>query len=254
MKKVAIIQARLGSSRLPGKVLADLNGRPMLSWLLARLRATPGLDEIVVATTLTTADDELVRWLAANEPSIPCHRGSENDVLARFQGAAQAASADLIVRITADDPLKDPQIISRMLRAFEDDPTLDYFSNTIEPSYPEGLDVEVFTRAALERAHAEARLASEREHVTPYIWKNRSMFRTGQLHYKRDLSDWRWTVDKPADLDFMRTVFSQFSNDALVGFEQVIEFLDARPDVRAINTGTIRNEGYLKSLKDDRNV
>lgn len=254
MRKVAIVQARLGSTRFPGKVLADLNGRPMLSWLLTRLKATSGLDAIVVATTGTREDDKLTDWLENEEPLVACFRGSQDDVLARFHGAAQAVGADLIVRITADDPLKDPRIISRLLAAFDDDADLDYFSNTIEPTYPEGLDVEVFTREALDRAHAEAVLASEREHVTPYIWKNSSIFRVRQLHYERNLSNWRWTVDKPADLHFMRIVFAHFANDALIDFERVIDFLEARPEVRAINSGTVRNEGYLKSLEEDRNV
>lgn len=248
MKSVAIVQARMGASRLPGKVLADLCGQPMLQRLLDRVRAADGIDEIVVATTTQPPDDELVAWLRAR--GIAYFRGSEQDVLDRFYQCARQHAADVIVRVTADDPLKDPGLIAAAIRACTSSESIDYCSNSLVASYPEGLDIEVVRSRALERAHREATKLSDREHVTPYIWRHPQLFRLHSLQYERNLADWRWTVDKPADLEFMRAVFGHFA-DPLVPFTQVIAWLERNPAVRAINAGTQRNEGYLKSLEGE---
>jgi spore coat polysaccharide biosynthesis protein SpsF len=178
-----------------------------------------------------------------------CHvfRGEEDDVLDRFYQCAERHLAQRVVRITADDPLKDPQIIERALHEL-DSAEADYCSNTIHPTYPEGLDVEVFSFDSLRKAWKGAKLASEREHVTPFMWKNPHLFRLRNFRYERDLSAWRWTVDKDEDLLFVRAVYGHFSNDALVRFQDVIAWLDDNPQVRAINSATLRNEGYMKSL------
>jgi spore coat polysaccharide biosynthesis protein SpsF len=252
MKTLAIIQARMGATRLPDKVLADIHGRPMLGWLLERVRAVAAIDEIVVATTAQPADDILVAWLAAHERGVGCFRGSESDVLERFYRCAEGRGSDVIVRITADDPLKDPGIIGEAIEMCRQDPSLDYVSNTMHPTWPEGLDIEVFRTRALQRAFREATLPSEREHVTPYIWKNPQKFRVHSMEWTRDLSHWRWTVDKPADLEFMRQVFGRFIDCPLVPFAEVIAYLEQHPQVREINAGTIRNEGYLKSLSMEK--
>lgn len=252
MKIVGIVQARMGSTRLPGKVLADVQGKPMLRWLLDRLNSIELIDEVVVATTTAPEDDVLVDWLSQN--NVAYFRGSEEDVLERFYFCAKQYHADLIIRITADDPLKDPGIIAQVISMVTDHPEVDYSSNSINPSYPEGLDVEVFRWPALEKSFHEALLPSEREHVTPYIWKNTSLFKTVSLDFERNLSHWRWTVDKPDDLEFIRAVYQEFKNQPLVPFVEIIAFLERNPKIIEINIASaVRNEGYLKSLSMEKN-
>jgi spore coat polysaccharide biosynthesis protein SpsF len=246
MKVVAIVQARMGSSRLPGKILAEIDGRPMLRLLLDRITAVRSIEQVVVATTSCPEDDILERWCRSEK--VACFRGSAEDVLDRFFHCADWLSADMIVRVTGDDPLKDPGIIGQAIQLMLDDPCADYCSNSAEPTYPEGVDIEVFRREALSRAHREAQLKSEREHVTPYIWKNPDKFRLLYFKCDRDLSHWRWTVDKPADLAFVREIYRQFRDRPLASFEEIVAFVDAHPHLLGINSGTARNEGYLKSL------
>ena len=252
MKVVAIVQARMGSTRLPRKVLADIHGRPMLRWLLDRISSIGQIDEVVVATTGKIEDDELAQWL--QEENIACFRGSEEDVLDRFYRCAEERQAEIVVRVTADDPLKDPGIIRQAIGVILDDPTIHYCSNSLKPTYPEGLDIEVFRHCALIRAFNEAQLPSEREHVTPYIWKNPDKFRLYSLECDRDLSHWRWTVDKPVDLVFIRAIYDEFKDSPLVSCTDVISYLDRNPHLIEINTAsTVRNEGYLKSLLMEKN-
>jgi spore coat polysaccharide biosynthesis protein SpsF len=251
MKIVAIIQARMKSTRLPGKVLEDIAGLPMIKRIITRVSTTPDIAKVIIATTTEPEDDILADWVASNYGKNACFRGSEHDVLDRYYRCANLFNADFIVRITADDPLKDSSIIQRAINYLYADPSLDYISNTIVPTYPEGLDVEVFKFAALERAWQEARLPSEREHVTPYIWKNKSLFNVKNFEYVRDLSSWRWTVDKPDDLYFINKLHELTIGDSLVHFEEIINYLDANPDLLKINSMTIRNEGYLKSINEE---
>jgi spore coat polysaccharide biosynthesis protein SpsF len=251
MKTVAILQARMGSTRLPGKVLADVHGRPMLQWLLDRVKAVPDIDEIVVATTRDPGDDRLAAWLSG-VPGVACFRGDADDVLDRYFQASRGRGADVVVRLTGDDPLKDPGLVSRTIQALREHPEVDYVSTFIKPTFPEGLDVEAMRIEALERAHAEARLPSEREHVTPYLWKNPDLFKLLSIEQDRDQSAWRWTVDKPADLDFVRAVYAHFLDRPLVPYQELVAFIEAHPELPAINAGTLRQEGYLKSLQKDR--
>ena len=238
----------MGSSRLPGKVLADIAGKTMIQRIIERISVSQWIDKIVVATTELCEDDILVEYLK-NENKCDVFRGSVNDVLSRFYECARLNRAEVVIRVTADDPLKDPQIIDHAINLLCMDPKLDYCSNTLEPSYPEGLDIEVMRFRALERAHFEAKLASEREHVTPYIWKNSNHFNLLNFKSDRNLKDWRWTVDNSKDLKFMRHIFGEFSNCPLVSYKDVIAWLDVNPKIRLINTGVARNEGYLKSLQ-----
>lgn len=238
----------MGSSRLPGKVLADIAGKTMLQRVIERVAAAQGVDEVVVATTDAREDDILVEHLE-NEATCQVYRGSVHDVLDRCFGCATVHRAQIVVRATADDPLKDPQIIDRAIRLLTADPNLDYCSNTIEPSYPEGLDIEVLRFAALERAHREAQLTSEREHVTPYVWRHPELFNLFNFKSDRDLSDWRWTVDKREDLELVRRIFEHFKAVPLVPYQDVISWLDLNPEVRSINSGTVRTKGYRQSLQ-----
>lgn len=250
MRIIAIIQARMASTRLPGKVLADIAGQPLLARVVQRVSTVPEIDRIIVATTDTSNDDDLVYWVE-RFTGLACFRGSEIDVLDRFYQCAKVYQGDLIVRITADDPLKDPSIVQKAIGYFYSIQDLDYCSNTVNPTYPEGLDIEVFRYSALEKAWLESALLSEREHVTPYIWKNKALFNVYNFEYHKDLSDWRWTVDKPNDLDFMNKIFMHFSSNPVVDFEDVIRYLEDNPEIMKMNAGAMRNEGYLKSISKE---
>jgi glutamate-1-semialdehyde 2,1-aminomutase/spore coat polysaccharide biosynthesis protein SpsF len=246
VKTVAIIQARMSSSRLPGKVLADIAGRPMLQRVVERVRRARLVDEVVVATSTSPADDAVAALCAAW--AIPCSRGDERNVLDRYRRAADASGADVVVRITADCPLIDPRVIDRVVRLFHGE-QVDYASNTLRCTYPDGLDVEVFTRAALERAHREATRPSEREHVTPYL-RLSGQFSTLNVvgdEYP-DAHEQRWTVDEPADLEFVRQVYGQFNGGGDFGYLDVLALLDRQPWLRAAQGRAIQNEGYFKSL------
>lgn len=248
MNVVGIIQARMGSTRLPGKTLAGIEGRPMLEWMLMRVQQSSSLDKLIVATTDHPSDDRLESWLE-NNTSIECFRGSENNLVSRFYHCAQHAKADVIVRLTADDPLKDAEIIDHAVKLFLMHDDVDYCSNCLEPTYPEGLDVEVFSIQALQKTYNEARLASETEHLTPFMTNNPEKFHTLNFECNEDLSSWRWTVDKPEDLTFMKKIFAQFKNEPLAGYRQIVDFIKSNPDLLKINAGTVRFEGYLNSVK-----
>jgi spore coat polysaccharide biosynthesis protein SpsF len=247
----AIIQARMGSSRLPAKVLADVCGRPMLQRLIDRIECVPEVDRIIVATTDGEADDQLAAWVSANT-RCELFRGAENDVLDRFYQCARLAGASIVVRVTADDPLKDPALISHAIGCLLENPNLDYCSNTMRPTYPEGLDIEVFRFSALERAFREASLPSDREHVTPFIWRQPELFRGRNFEFERDLSAWRWTVDKPNDLEFIRRIYAEFQGWPDVSYLEIIDLLERNPQLMLINQGTVRNEGYIKSLCQEK--
>lgn len=251
MSTIAVVQARMGSSRLPGKVLLDIEGCPLIQHVVQRCGASKHIHDIVIATTQEAADDQLAEY-CRNTLGLSVYRGSTDNVLARFMGAARLANADIIVRVTADDPLKDAGVIDEGIEALLADATLDYCSNTLRPTFPEGLDIEIFRFLALERADCEARLASEREHVTPYIWKHPELFKVTNFEHEENLSDWRLTVDKPNDLELMRAIFKALGqNSNLFSFRDVVALLKQNPALRDINAGTQRNEGYLNTVQEE---
>lgn len=212
MSVVAVIQARMSSSRLPGKVLEDLAGQPMLARVVNRTCRARTLDAVAVATTVAPADDPIVR-LCDTQGWI-CLRGSEDDVLDRYYQVARALEASSVVRITADCPLIDPDIIDRIVGQFlSHRAEVDYVSNTIVRSFPRGLDVEVMNFDALEAAWHEDSDPGSREHVTPYIRHHPDAFRVRQVVNNEDCSHMRWTVDTVADLMFVSAVFDHFRND-----------------------------------------
>lgn len=248
MKTVAIIQARMASTRLPGKIMADVAGTPLLGHVVRRARQARSLDLTAVATSDQPADDVVARYCA--ETRVPCFRGNEADVLDRYYQAASRFRADVVVRLTADCPLLDPAVIDRVIGVFRTR-DYDYVSNTLEPTYPDGLDTEVFRREALERAWREARLKSEREHVTPYIWKQPALFRLTNVRHEPPIGGRRWTVDEPEDLEFVRQVYMHLGPEPSFGMRDVLLLLDEQPKLRSINARIGRNEGYTKSLREE---
>lgn len=240
---VAVVQARTGSTRLPGKVLADVGGMPLLQHVLSRAQAALKPDLVVVATTVSPADDVVARFLDAR--SVAYVRGSEGDVLDRYRTAAAAFDADVIVRLTADCPLLDPTVVDRVIDAFVVG-RVDYASNVDPPTYPDGLDVEVFSRDALERTWRDATRPSEREHVTPYIRDHPGSFRCANVSNVEDLSLHRWTVDEPADLTFVRRICEKLGIGTF-GMDEVLELLRREPDLVTVNAGIERNAGWKRS-------
>jgi glutamate-1-semialdehyde aminotransferase/spore coat polysaccharide biosynthesis protein SpsF (cytidylyltransferase family) len=242
---VAIIQARMGSSRLPGKSMADLAGRPLLWHVVNRVQKARLVDSVTVATT-DQAGDALISEFCERE-GIHCFRGSEEDVLDRFYRAAQLSSADIVVRITADCPLVDPAVIDKVVARFQQS-DCDYVSNAILYTYPDGLDTEVFSLAALERAWREARKPSEREHVTPYLRSGK--FRIASVESDTPVSpnEFRWTVDTALDLQFVRGIYAAMNGNGVFGYKEILELLRRRPELAAIQTDVVVNEGYYRSL------
>lgn len=238
MKVVAVVQARMGSTRLPGKVLKDVDGIPLIQLLLTRLSAARRVDEIVVATTENPQDlplRELVEGLG-----FATTAGSERDVLDRYIGAARATGADIVVRITGDCPLVDPVLVDEVIDTFLAR-EVDYASNSYPPTYPDGLDVEVMTIAALEEAGVEATEAFDREHVTPYVRRNA---RTSTVVGSGgDYSDLRWTVDDPEDLVVVRAVVEHFSPRRDFGWREVLALQSEQPQLFVHNAGAVRNAG-----------
>ncbi len=246
MKTVAIIQARMGSSRLPGKVLARVAGSPMIEHIVRRVRDAGGVDEVVVATSTSSGDDAVAGFCAEKE--ISCFRGSEQDVLDRFHRAAQTAGANIVVRITGDCPLIDPEVIDRVVGVIKQG-ECDYATNTLRYTYPDGLDVEAFTFAALDRAWKEADKPSQREHVTPFL-RTEDGFRRRNVENDCDLSshNYRWTVDTPADLEFVRGIYDAFESRQDFRLVDILELLKRRPDLLAKQGNETMNEGYYLSI------
>jgi len=245
---LAIIQARFSSTRLPGKVLLPLLGEPMLLRQAERVRRALLIDQLVVATSTDRSDDAVAEACASR--SIACGRGSLDDVLDRFLHVAKGYPADYIVRLTGDCPLSDPAIIDSVI-AFTVGGNYDYGSNTLQPTFPDGLDVEVFRTEALATASREAQLPSEREHVTPFLYKS-GQFRIGNFTNDVDLSSHRWTVDEPADFELVASIFEAlYPSKRDFGWHDVLALLERMPDLAKINAGFARNEGYAKSLRAD---
>lgn len=243
---VAVIQARMGSTRLPGKVLEPILDKPMLYHVVERVRRAHRVEDVIVATS-DQAQDEPIRS-ACKKYGFSCFAGSESDVLDRFYQAALQKGATTVVRITADCPLLDPSVIDATIEEYLRSKA-DYCSNIQKYTYPEGLDTEVFTFEALERAWKEAKKPSEREHVTPYL-RFSGKFRIADVQSKTDLSakNFHWSVDTPSDLKFVREIFKALSHKADFGLEDILSLLAHKPELTLINKTEILNEGTYKSL------
>ena len=238
MTTVALIQARMSSSRLPGKVLLPLGGETVLGCVVGRLRLARKLDAIAIATS-TEASDTVVSD-AARTLGVACYRGALNDVLGRFAIAAQQCGADTVVRITADCPLIDPQVVDAMVQQFDDAAAAgapcDYVSNSLQRTFPRGLDAEVLRRDVLLHAAAQAKEPFEREHVTPYVYRPGGEFRICHHRAGRDLSFHRWTLDTPEDYRFLVLLFELLgSRWQQAGYEEVADLLAQHPEIMRIN-------------------
>lgn len=239
MKVVAVVQARMGSMRLPNKVMKAIGGKPMIEILLARLSRSQEIDQIVVATSIDPRNTPLVQYVT--QLGYPCEQGSEEDVLERYLQAARKHGAEIVVRITGDCPLIDPDLVDQTIRKFKDG-GFDYVSNSYPPTYPNGLDVEVFTFEALQRASEETTKPFDHEHVTPYL-RSPGLFRQGTFSGDEDLSGLRWTVDELDDFKVITAVFGHFAPDIHFGWRQVLDLQRARPDMFSANHDIIRDEG-----------
>lgn len=249
-KVTAIIQARMASTRLPGKVMKEVLGRPLLSYLIERVRCCKGIKNIILATTVNPEDD-IIAMLGGKE-GVNIFRGSENNVLKRFHEATTRFDAKHIMRITADCPLIDPELLDILIEYYFVQ-KYDYVSNSVNPTLPDGLDAEVFTFKALDYAHKHAVLPSELEHVTPYILNHPEIFKIGNWTYQEDLSQLRWTVDEPEDFEFVRLVIELlYPKNRNFRMKDILELLRQKPDIEQMNTHITRNEGLLKSLAEDK--
>lgn len=239
MKTVAIIQARIGSTRLPGKVMKTLSGKTVLGHVISRVKACPLVDEVIVATTVSTKDDVIVAESARH--GAMQFRGSEDNVLERYYLAAKQFNADIIVRVTSDCPLFDPELLSKMLSYFQKinatGRCIDYLSNTLSRSFPRGLDAEIFTFDALQLATQEASQPFEMEHVTPYLYQHPEKFSLAEFRNETDLSHYRWTLDTEEDYGLLDAIFSALDggNNSIFSTEAVLSFLKKRPELVAIN-------------------
>lgn len=235
MRTVAIVQARLGSTRLPGKVLADVCGEPMISRQVARMRHATKLDDIVIAVPDTEADNQLAGYCLYRGWHV--HRGSERDVLSRYLGAAEQYDADTVVRVTGDCPLVDPYVIDAAV-VMHASGAYDFVSNNLAHTFPHGLDVEVMSRGTLAIAADRALYGYDREHVTPWITRasnGGAIFRLGNLPCPVDLSGYRLTVDFPEDLELVRAIFERFNGPGYFTMAEILAFLSVRPDLMALN-------------------
>jgi spore coat polysaccharide biosynthesis protein SpsF len=248
-KKISVmIQARTGSSRLPEKVLSKIENKSMIWHVINRVKKIKSVQQIALITTKEKSDKVLLD-IAENEGIIG-FTGDIEDVLNRHYQCAQKISADPIIRITSDCPVIDPCIIEEMLQFFLKN-DFDYVSNIHPATYPDGLDVEIFSFETLEKTVLNAKLNSEREHVTPYIEKHPELFKIYNFENNTDLSQIRLTVDQKEDLELIQKIYSMFSPKNDFGYEDIMKLLSKHSELLKINSKYKRNEGYLKSLKED---
>lgn len=237
LKVTAIVQARMGSTRLPGKVLLDLAGETVLGRVVRRLCRARLIDSVMVATTTAPADDAIAT--ESRRLGIAVFRGSELDVLDRYYHAAGQSAAEVIVRITADCPLIDPEVVDITLKAFLDS-AADYASNVLRRSFPRGLDTEVFSFAALQRAWREAREFYEREHVTPFLYGHPEIFQLKSVENAENCSGYRWTLDTEADWQLLQQIYLRFGGRDEFNWRQVVELMEREPELSQLNAHVLQ--------------
>ena len=246
-KNLCVIQARFSSTRLPGKILMAIGHKVLLEYVIVRVGQAKKIDKIVIATTNRKEDDAVEKL--CRKIRIDCFRGSAEDVLDRYWQCAQKyPEFENIVRITGDCPLIDPKVIDKVISFFEKE-KMDYASNVLVETYPDGMDVEIFTRAALKESTEKAKLPSEREHVTLYI-RNNPIFSKTNFAHKENLSRFRLTVDNQEDLEVIKFLIENTAPTA--GFQKYVSLLEKNPEIMAKNSKIKRNEGLAKSLREDK--
>ncbi len=246
-KVSAIIQARMGSTRLPEKIMKPLAGKPALWHVINRLGYSKNIDEIIIATTINNEDSVIEEF--CRDYKVTCFRGSEQDVLDRYYQAATKFSVDHIVRITSDCPLIDPCVVDEVVAGYFEG---NYDLYGLGNEFPDGLDCVIFSYPVLKNTWKNASLPSEREHVGPYMEKHPEKYRTGRLNKFKGLSHHRWTLDEQADLRFLEEIFNRlYREEEIFLTQEILDLLEKEPQLMALNSHIIRNEGYLKSLTDD---
>jgi len=244
MNIVAIVQARTGSTRLPNKVFLPLCDKPLIWHIFNRISYSKKINTSVLATTINPKDDGLLEW--ADKENIFHYRGSEEDVLSRYYHAAKQYNADIIVRITSDDPFKDPGVIDQVIDKMIND-QLDFAYNNNPPSFPEGLDTEVFTFKALEAAYLQAKDPFEREHVTQYFYRNPALFRQSNFSYKENVSHLRWTLDTDADYAMTKEVYQHlYKPGSIFLFPDILKLLQLHPQIAEMNIAVKRSAMYTQ--------
>jgi spore coat polysaccharide biosynthesis protein SpsF (cytidylyltransferase family) len=251
MKIIAITQARYGSTRLPGKILKTVKGKTLLEIHLLRILQAKQVSKLKMATTIENGADEIVA--IGQKLNVESYKGSISDVLERFYYTALPENPDYVVRLTSDCPLIDPDEIDTVISACVSE-NVDYASNALIPTFPDGIDVEVFRFAALEKAYRQAKIKSDREHVTPYIWRNSTekggtLFSSFAVKNGEDFSNYRLTVDEEADFKLIEHLISTLGTDK--SWQEYVTYLNRHPDLLKINAQIARNEGYQKSLNKD---
>ncbi len=242
MNIVAIVQARTGSTRLPNKVFADLFGKPLIWHVFNRLTYSKKISTSILATTINNTDDALENW--AQENGIVVYRGSENNVLERYYEAAKKYNADIVVRITADDPFKDPEIIDAVIHLLLNE-QLDFAYNNNPPSFPEGLDTEVFTFNALEQAYLKSQDTFEQEHVTQFFYRNPTLFKNQNYTYPQNKSYLRWTIDTVKDYEMVTEVYNHLYKEGTIFLmNDIFELLKKYPAIAEINSDVKRSAMY----------
>lgn len=238
MNTAIIVQARMSSTRLPGKVLKTVIGKTLLEYQIERLRRVKSADRIVIATTDKQAEQPIVDL--CDQLGISCFRGSETDVLARYYGAAAAHNADVVVRITSDCPLIDPAVVDRVIRFYQEHRSdYDYATNTLEPelTYPRGMDTEIFSFQSLKEAYHEAKDQPEREHVTVFIKRRPERYRLVNMPYHEDYSRYRWTVDTPEDFELIeKMILNLYPENPMFTLEDCLRLLEEHPEWEKINS------------------
>ncbi len=243
MKVNAIIQARCGSSRFPKKVFADIEGKPLIWHVINRLSYAKTIDDVVVATTTSSKDDKIEQW--CRKEKVYCFRGNEEDVLNRYYMASKTYPSDVVVRITADDPFKEPKVIDEVVKKILDE-NLDLVTNNFPPSFPEGLDCEAFTYAVLETMEKTARDPFEREHVTQYVYRNPDLFQIGNVSSDQPLSSYRWTIDTEDDYEMVKAINANRKKDTegILLMNEILAILQEHPEIEMINSNVKRSAMY----------
>lgn len=248
-KVVALIQCRMGSTRLPQKVMMDLQGKPVIGKIYDRLKYCNTVDQIVICTADTPQNEPIVRY--AQDNGLDCYAGSENDLVDRIYQMAKRFNADAVVRVTADCPLVDPKLVDQLVEAYIQDPALEYVTNILPPTYPDGLDLDVISTKALEKGWKRSRGdAFKSEWINHDLRSNPDIYKTKKFNLDRDLSHLRWTVDYPEDLVLVREIFKRLSpNGEVFHMDGVLKLMEEHPELGELNAKYVRDAAYYAAIE-----